>query len=150
MSRAYHDEHPPFKSNPAYIADGQNLTWQRVDAVVAGGGWADTVFILTWDDWGGHSDESCGSFRVRTRGFRPAGFARCGAASVRAQGGRLTAHKHHVTRRRVGTYAEVMVAERELLGQPTVVRNDDVVVDLRNFARTVPHLEMYPGIAVMR
>ncbi len=52
-----YDEHPPLKTpDPQYIQKGHDLTWQRVDAVVKGGGWADTVFILTWDDWGGYTD----------------------------------------------------------------------------------------------
>jgi hypothetical protein len=50
------DEHPPQKPDPGYIARGQHAVWERVDAVVQGGGWADTLFILTWDDWGGYSD----------------------------------------------------------------------------------------------
>ena len=45
------DEHPP-----ANITDGMNLIWQSVDAVVQGGGWEETVFMLTWDDWGGFDE----------------------------------------------------------------------------------------------
>jgi hypothetical protein len=30
--------------------------WRAVDAVVAAGGWDETVFMLTWDDWGGFDD----------------------------------------------------------------------------------------------
>ena len=57
-SPAGYDEHPPFGKvpDPQYIQKGHDLVWQRVDAVVQGGGWADTVFILTWDDWGGYTD----------------------------------------------------------------------------------------------
>jgi hypothetical protein len=33
-----------------------NLIWQSVDAVVQSGAWYDTVFMLTWDDWGGFDD----------------------------------------------------------------------------------------------
>src|SRR5579859_319404 len=33
-----------------------NAIWQAVDAVVRGGAWQDTVFLLTWDDWGGYDD----------------------------------------------------------------------------------------------
>jgi hypothetical protein len=33
-----------------------DLIWQSVDAVVAAGGWDETVFMLTWDDWGGYDD----------------------------------------------------------------------------------------------
>jgi Phosphoesterase family len=45
------DEHPP-----ADVTQGMNTIWQAVDAVVRGGGWASTVFLLTWDDWGGYDD----------------------------------------------------------------------------------------------
>jgi phospholipase C len=45
------DEHPP-----ANVTDGMNLIWQSVDAVVGAGGWEETVFMLTWDDWGGYDD----------------------------------------------------------------------------------------------
>lgn len=45
------DEHAP-----ADIRIGMKLIWQCVDAVVKGGGWEDTVFMLTWDDWGGFDD----------------------------------------------------------------------------------------------
>jgi Phosphoesterase family len=55
-SPAGYDEHPPATSNPGYVTDGQNLVWQRVQAVIDGGGWPDTTFILTWDDWGGYAD----------------------------------------------------------------------------------------------
>lgn len=55
VSYVYHDspldEHPP-----ANVTLGMNAIWQAVDAVVRGGGWADTVFLLTWDDWGGYDD----------------------------------------------------------------------------------------------
>jgi Phosphoesterase family len=50
------DEHPPQKPDPQYITHGQRTVWERVDAVVQGGHWGDTVFILTWDDWGGYAD----------------------------------------------------------------------------------------------
>ena len=45
------DEHPP-----ADVTEGMHLIWQSVDAVVQGGGWQETVFMLTWDDWGGYDD----------------------------------------------------------------------------------------------
>ncbi len=45
------DEHPP-----ANVTDGMNMIWQSVDAVVQAGGWEETVFMLTWDDWGGFDD----------------------------------------------------------------------------------------------
>jgi hypothetical protein len=51
------DEHPPSGSaDPDYISRGQNLVWQRVDALVKAGQWDNTIFILTWDDWGGYAD----------------------------------------------------------------------------------------------
>jgi hypothetical protein len=55
-SPAGFDEHPPATSNPGYVTDGQNLIWDRVQAVIDGGGWDNTTFILTWDDWGGYAD----------------------------------------------------------------------------------------------
>jgi Phospholipase C len=51
-----YDEHPPLASDPTYVTKGQDLVWSRVQAVIDGGGWDDTTFILTWDDWGGYAD----------------------------------------------------------------------------------------------
>jgi hypothetical protein len=48
---APYDEHPP-----ADITLGQNKIWQYVTAAVQGGDWESTVFMLTWDDWGGFDD----------------------------------------------------------------------------------------------
>lgn len=45
------DEHPP-----ADVHIGMDLIWQSVDAVVQAGGWEETVFLITWDDWGGWDD----------------------------------------------------------------------------------------------
>jgi hypothetical protein len=45
------DEHPP-----ADVTQGQDTIWQVVDAVVSAGQWDETVFLLTWDDWGGWDD----------------------------------------------------------------------------------------------
>jgi len=45
------DEHPV-----ADVRLGMNAIWQAVDAVVRAGQWTDTVFLLTWDDWGGWDD----------------------------------------------------------------------------------------------
>jgi Phosphoesterase family len=55
-SPAGYDEHPPHVSDPAYVTNGQEFVWQRIQAVIDGGGWPDTTFILTWDDWGGYAD----------------------------------------------------------------------------------------------
>jgi phospholipase C len=46
-----YDEHPP-----ADVTLGQGKIWQAVDAITAAGHWDDTVFLLTWDDWGGWDD----------------------------------------------------------------------------------------------
>ncbi len=46
-----YDEHPV-----ADVTRGQNKIWQAVDAITTAGHWDDTVFLLTWDDWGGFDD----------------------------------------------------------------------------------------------
>ncbi len=55
LALLYHDaprdEHPT-----ADVRLGMDAIWRAVDAVVRGGGWDDTVFLLTWDDWGGYDD----------------------------------------------------------------------------------------------
>ncbi len=55
LSMVWHDspldEHPP-----ADVTLGMNAVWQAVDAIVAAGLWERTVFLLTWDDWGGYDD----------------------------------------------------------------------------------------------
>jgi len=48
---APYDEHPV-----ADVKLGQDKVWAAVDAVVRAGKWAETVFLLTWDDWGGFDD----------------------------------------------------------------------------------------------
>jgi hypothetical protein len=45
------DEHPP-----ADVTIGESAVRTMVDAVVAAGMWDTTVFMLTWDDWGGWDD----------------------------------------------------------------------------------------------
>jgi hypothetical protein len=45
------DEHPT-----ADVTIGMNKIWESVEAVVKSGGWDETVFLLTWDDWGGWDD----------------------------------------------------------------------------------------------
>src|SRR3954468_23513391 len=47
------NEHPP-----ADVTRGVQAVWEAVDAVVRGGGWEQTVFVLTYDDWGGYDDHS--------------------------------------------------------------------------------------------
>ncbi|HSP38873.1 MAG TPA: alkaline phosphatase family protein [Frankiaceae bacterium] len=45
------DEHPT-----ADVSLGMHAIWQAVDAVVQAGLWDSTVFLQTWDDWGGYDD----------------------------------------------------------------------------------------------
>lgn len=45
------DEHPPQD-----VTKRMHAVWRAVDAVVRGGGWQDTIFMLTYDDWGGYDD----------------------------------------------------------------------------------------------
>ena len=55
LSMVWHD--PPFDEHPvADVSLGQGKVWQAVDAIVAAGHWDTTVFLLTWDDWGGWHD----------------------------------------------------------------------------------------------
>ena len=55
LSMVWHDS--PYDEHPvADVNKGQNKIWQVVDAVVKAGHWDDTVFLLTWDDWGGWDD----------------------------------------------------------------------------------------------
>jgi hypothetical protein len=79
-----YDEHPPLSTpDPAYIQKGHDLTWQRVDAVVKGGGWADTVFILTWDDWGGYADSvATPDAETVPDTLHPAGFQVIGGSRI--------------------------------------------------------------------
>ena len=52
-----YDEHPPLNpGDTTYMAKGEDLKWQQVQAVVDAGEWDNTVFILTYDDWGGYAD----------------------------------------------------------------------------------------------
>ena len=55
LSFLYHDspldEHPP-----ADVTQGHHAVWQAVDAAVRGGLWDGTVFLLTYDDYGGYDD----------------------------------------------------------------------------------------------
>jgi phospholipase C len=55
LSMVWHDS--PDDEHPiADVRKGQNKIWQAVDAIVTAGHWHDTVFLLTWDDWGGFDD----------------------------------------------------------------------------------------------
>ena len=82
-SPAGHDEHPPATSNPGYVKDGHDLIWQRVQAVVDGGGWDDTTFILTWDDWGGYTDSvATPDSETAIDALHPDGFQLIGGARI--------------------------------------------------------------------
>jgi len=82
-SPAGYDEHPALISNPNYITKGQNLVWDRVQAVVDGGGWADTTFILTWDDWGGYVDSvATPVIETLSDQIHPDGFAAIGGSRI--------------------------------------------------------------------
>ncbi|MDQ2709440.1 MAG: hypothetical protein M3Z25_18240 [Actinomycetota bacterium] len=55
LSMVWHDS--PYDEHPiADVTLGQDKIWQAVDAIVTAGLWDDTVFLLTWDDWGGFDD----------------------------------------------------------------------------------------------
>ena len=83
-SPAGYDEHAPDQSHdPEYVTKGHNLTWQRVDAVVKAGGWANTVFLLTWDDWGGYADHvSTPNAETVIDALHPHGFQLLGGSRI--------------------------------------------------------------------
>jgi phospholipase C len=55
LSMVWHDS--PYDEHPtADVRLGHDAVWQAVDAVVKAGDWDSTVFLLTWDDWGGYDD----------------------------------------------------------------------------------------------
>jgi hypothetical protein len=55
LSMVWHDS--PYDEHPvADVGKGQDKIWAAVDAIVSAGLWDDTVFLLTWDDWGGFDD----------------------------------------------------------------------------------------------
>lgn len=78
-----YDEHPPATSDPTYITKGEQLVWQRVQAVIDGGGSQDTVFILTWDDWGGYADSvPTPDIQTVPDGLHPNGFQAYGGSRI--------------------------------------------------------------------
>ena len=82
-SPAGYDEHPPATSNPDYVTHGHDLVWQRVQAVIDGGGWADTTFILTWDDWGGYTDTvATPDSETAVDALHPGGFQLIGGSRI--------------------------------------------------------------------
>jgi len=82
-SPAGYDEHPPHVSDPTYVTKGQDLVWDRVQAVIDGGGWADTTFILSWDDWGGYTDSvPTPSIETVPDAIHPDGYAAIGGSRI--------------------------------------------------------------------
>ena len=78
-----YDEHPPHVSDPSYITKGQNLVWERVQAVIDGGGWANTTFILSWDDWGGYADSlPTPAIETVPDALHPNGYAAIGGSRI--------------------------------------------------------------------
>ena len=78
-----YDEHPPAVSAPDYITKGHDLVWQRVQAVIDGGGWDETTFILTWDDWGGYADSvPTPSIETVPDALHPDGFQVIGGSRI--------------------------------------------------------------------
>jgi hypothetical protein len=77
------DEHPPTASDPKYITRGHDLVWQRVQAVIDGGGWQDTTFILSWDDWGGYADSvATPDIETVPDALHPDGFTAIGGSRI--------------------------------------------------------------------
>lgn len=88
-----YDEHPPHVSDPTYLTKGHDLVWERVQAVIDGGGWADTTFILTWDDWGGYADSvPTPAIETVPDALHPQGWAAIGGSRIPLImfGGRVT------------------------------------------------------------
>ncbi len=79
-----YDEHAPDRSHDAqYVKKGHDLTWQRVDAVVQAGQWQNTVFILTWDDWGGYADHvDTPNSETAVDALHPGGFQLIGGSRI--------------------------------------------------------------------
>jgi phospholipase C len=94
-SPAGYDEHPTFVSHPDYVTKGHDLVWQRVQAVIDGGGWQDTTFVLTWDDWGGYTDSvPTPAIETVPDALHPDGYAAIGGSRIPLVmfGGKVTQH----------------------------------------------------------
>lgn len=79
------DEHAPSGANPDpdYVKKGHDLIWQRVTAIVQAGDWSDTVFLLTWDDWGGYADHVVTpDAETAIDALHPAGFQIIGGSRI--------------------------------------------------------------------
>src|SRR3974390_1688869 len=79
-----YDEPPPLTPNsPNYIQNGHDLIWSQVDAVITSGEWQQTVFILTWDDWGGYADHVVTpSIETLPDALHPEGLQAVGGARI--------------------------------------------------------------------
>jgi hypothetical protein len=79
-----YDEHPPLTPNsPGYIKNGHDLVWREVDALIAGGEWQQTLFILTWDDWGGYADHvQTPAIETLPDALHPGGFQAIGGSRI--------------------------------------------------------------------
>jgi hypothetical protein len=74
--------YPPFRARlmssgaAEFVKDG-------VQAVIDGGGWDDTTFILTWDEWGGYADSVLTpSIETVPDALHPDGFAVIGGSRI--------------------------------------------------------------------
>jgi Phosphoesterase family len=78
------DEHPPFRtSDPQYLARAEDLLWRRIDAVVQAGLWGSTLFVLTYDDWGGYADHVVTPVsETQTDSLHPNGFPVIGGSRL--------------------------------------------------------------------
>jgi Phosphoesterase family len=110
------DEHPP-----ADVTVGVNAIWQCVDAVVHGGGWDETVFLLSYDDWGGYDDHVATPVREYTRDNVQLAYGP--RVPLIMFGGRVRAGIDH----RWCGHASVTKTAMQLLGLPAlgVTRVDD-------------------------
>lgn len=84
-SPAGYDEHAPDTTpkDPNYVKKGHDLTWARVDAVVNAGLWQDTLFLLTWDDWGGYADHlATPNAETVVDALHPQGFQLIGGSRI--------------------------------------------------------------------
>ena len=103
------DEHPP-----ADVTVGMKAIWQCVDAVVRGGGWPDTVFMLTYDDWGGYDDHVATPAREYTPDNVQLAYGP--RVPLTMFGGRVTAGIDH----RWCSHASVTKTAMQLLGLPAL------------------------------
>jgi len=56
QAKRSHFRHRQIPSRMATFAEAFSSIWAATAALAAAGHWDDTVFLLTWDDWGGYDD----------------------------------------------------------------------------------------------